>query len=165
MQPRRGFLKFLMAVMGGLLPARLLAADKPSIPSRPAAGPTAVSPADERTIRKFYGDGWTAGSRSVVQSLTAHEHQCSRLFDRYRSAFPDLRVDVQSIQKNGDQIVVKWAAQGTHRGTLDGLAATGRRVQSTGITRMRIVDGNIMSAAVEWDEKGLKAQLGPKGRA
>lgn len=165
MQQRRGFLKLALSAVASaiLAPFRtLLGAEKVAARVRPAIGANAVSAADERTIRGFYAQGWSAGSRGVLQSHPATAQECQRLFDRFRGAFPDLRVDVQSIQKSGDEIHVRWTAQGTHRGALDNLAPTGRRANAAGLTKMKIVDGKIVSTAVEWDEKGLKGRLGSR---
>jgi predicted ester cyclase len=165
MQQRRGFLKLALSAVANavLAPFRtLLGAEKAAALARPVAGAPLVSAADERTIRAFYGEGWSAGSRKVLQAHAATAAACGRLFDRFRGAFPDLRIDVQSVQKSGDEIHVRWIAQGTHRGALDNLAATGRRVRTTGLTKMKIVDGKIVSTVAEWDERGVKAQLGAK---
>jgi predicted ester cyclase len=162
MQQRRNFLKLALSAVANavLAPFRtLLGVEKAAALARPVAGARSVSAADERTIRAFYGEGWSAGSRRVLQSHVATAHECQRLFDRFRGAFPDLRVDVRSIQRSGDEIHVRWIAEGTHRGALDNLAATGRRVRTSGLTKMRIVDGRIVSTVAEWDERGVKAQL------
>ncbi|MGA7992664.1 MAG: ester cyclase [Thermoanaerobaculia bacterium] len=165
MEQRRGFLKLALTALASTLVApfrALLGVEKAAIRARPAAGAPAISAAEERIVRTFYGQAWSAGSRDVFQSHPATAHQCQELFDRFRRAFPDLRIDVQSIQKSGDQIHVRWTAQGTHRGILDSLAPTGRHVQAAGLTKMKIVDGKIVSTIAEWDEAALKAQLAPR---
>ena len=165
MQQRRGFLKLVTTALTGvvLAPFRmLLGAEKTAATARPATSANAISAADKGTIHAFYEQGWSAGSRSVIASHTATAHQCAQLFDRFRVAFPDLKITVQSIQKNGEELLVRWSAQGTHRGTLDGIAPTGRRANAAGLTKMKIVDGKIVSTSAEWDEAGLKAQLAPR---
>ncbi len=164
MQQRRGFLKLVLTSLAGavLAPFRvLLGAEKSAVLTRPGAA-SALAASDEAVVRAFYGEGWSRGSRQVLTFHTATAAACARLFDRYRAAFPDLRVDVQSIQKSGEEILVRWSAQGTHRGSLDGHAPTGRRAQATGLTKMKIVGGKIVSTVAEWDEGALKAQLAPR---
>jgi predicted ester cyclase len=96
----------------------------------------------------------------VIESHPATAQKCSELLRRFRQAFPDLRVDVASITKVGDETRVKWSAHGTNRGSLGGLAPTGRTVNIQGSTTMKIVDGKIVSSTAEWNESDLQKQLG-----
>jgi predicted ester cyclase len=57
----------------------------------------------------------------------------------FRTAFPDLHIEIEDQIVKGNQVVTCWCARGTHRGNLLGLAATGRRVSVTGIAITRIV--------------------------
>ena len=172
MQQRRGFLKLLITAVAGVVVApfrALFGAEKTTAPAPAAARPlnaapavastSAVSAADQQVVRAFYAEGWTGGSRQVLAGHPATAQQCGQLFDRFRRAFPDLKVNVQSIQRSGDQVVVRWTAEGTHRGALDGIAPTGRRANAAGLTRMKIVDGKIVSTVAEWNENALKSQL------
>ena len=163
MEERRGFLKFIFTAVAGifLAPFRfsLGAPKSPSAPSASAANALGVSDSDQKVVRAFYAEGWSQGSRQILISHAATAAECAKLFDRYRVAFPDLKIDVQSIQRNGDEIFVRWTAQGTHRGLLDGLAPTGRRAHASGLTKMRIVDAKIVSAVAEWNEGALKNSL------
>jgi predicted ester cyclase len=43
-------------------------------------------------------------------------------------AFPDFRVTVDAIIADGDQVVVRWSATGTHRGQLLDVPPTGKAV-------------------------------------
>jgi predicted ester cyclase len=174
MQQRRGFLKLLTTALAGVVVApfrALFGAEKTTAPAPAAARPvnaapavaaSAVSAADQQVVRAFYAEGWTGGSRQVLAGHPATAQQCAHLFDRFRGAFPDLKINVQSIQRNGDQILVRWSAQGTQKGPLDGIAPTGRRASAAGLTKMKIVDGKIVSTVAEWDEAALKAQLAPR---
>ena len=175
MHQRRGFLKLVTTALVGFVaaPFRILfgaektTAAAPAAARPPNAAPAlapaaAVSAADQQVIRAFYAEGWTGGSRQVFSGHPATARECAQLFDRFRGAFPDLKINVQSIQKSGDQVLVRWSAQGTHRGALDGIAPTGRRASAAGLTKMKIVDGKIVSTAAEWDEAALKAQLAPR---
>ena len=77
-----------------------------------------------------------------------------------RSAVPDLRITLEEDIAEGDKVVSRWRAQGTHQGELMGIASTGNEVAITGITIHRIEDGKIVEAWTNFDAMGMMQQLG-----
>ena len=77
-----------------------------------------------------------------------------------RSALPDLRVTIEDDMAEGEKVVTRWIAQGTHQGELMGVAPTGNRVTVTGITIHRIAEAKIVEEWSNWDALGLMQQLG-----
>lgn len=77
-----------------------------------------------------------------------------------RAAFPDLRVTLDDAIAEGDKVVSRWTAQGTHQGELMGIAPTGNRVTIAGITIHRIEDGKIVEEWENWDALGMMQQIG-----
>src|SRR5919112_1810418 len=77
-----------------------------------------------------------------------------------RSALPDLRITLEEDIAEGDKVVSRWRAQGTHQGELMGIAATGNEVAITGITIHRIEEGKIVEEWENWDALGLMQQIG-----
>jgi steroid delta-isomerase-like uncharacterized protein len=78
----------------------------------------------------------------------------------YRSAFPDMRITIEDEIAEGDRVVTRWIARGTHEGELFGIPATGKQATVTGITIDRIIDGHIVETWNNWDTFGLLQQLG-----
>ena len=78
----------------------------------------------------------------------------------YRAAFPDLHVTIEDQIAEGDKVVTRWTAVGTHDGDLPGLPASGRSSTVTGIGIDRIQDGRIVEAWGNWDTMGMMQQLG-----
>ncbi len=78
----------------------------------------------------------------------------------YRQAFPDARSTVEDQVAEGDTVVTRWRARGTHSGQLGPLAATDRPFEIDGVTIERIEDGRIVEVWVARDELGLLRQLG-----
>ncbi len=78
----------------------------------------------------------------------------------YRAAFPDLRLTAETMLAEGDRVVIRWTAVGTHEGELFGVAPTGRQATVTGISLTRIVGGRIVEDWTSWDALGLMQQLG-----
>jgi steroid delta-isomerase-like uncharacterized protein len=94
-------------------------------------------------------DGEVRGLDQVLEFVAA-----------YRSAFPDARSSVEDQIAEGDKVVTRWRARGTHRGPLGPIAATGREFEMDGVTIERIEDGQIAEVWVARDELGLLRQLG-----
>src|SRR5262249_9836790 len=78
----------------------------------------------------------------------------------YRAAFPDARSTVESQYAEGDIVITRWRARGTHGGDLGPLPASGRPFEMDGITIERIAVGKIVEVWVARDELGLLRQLG-----
>jgi steroid delta-isomerase-like uncharacterized protein len=78
----------------------------------------------------------------------------------YRAAFPDLTLTIDHQVAEGEYVVTRWTARGTHDGDLDGIAPTGRSATTSGISMVRVVDGKIVEDYTQWDALGLMTQLG-----
>jgi steroid delta-isomerase-like uncharacterized protein len=81
----------------------------------------------------------------------------------FRAAFPDWHSDLHSLIGEGDIVVERFTASGTHRGELMGVAATGKTVELRGINIFRVRDGRISDRWGRLDELGLFQQLGLAG--
>jgi len=77
-----------------------------------------------------------------------------------RAAFPDLQYTVEDQIAEGDKVVTRYTASGTHRGELMGIAPTGSRVEITGISITRVEDGKIGEIWENYDALGMMRQLG-----
>ena len=80
----------------------------------------------------------------------------------WRAAFPDLTMEIDLVVAERDLVTVRWTARGTNTGTGNGIPATGKRVQTSGTTIFRIVDGKIAEEWTAGDALGLLRQLGLK---
>lgn len=78
----------------------------------------------------------------------------------YRAAFPDIQITIEDQIADGDLVVTRWRATGTHQGELMGMPATGKQATVTGITIDRIADDQIVESWDNWDTLGLMQQLG-----
>jgi steroid delta-isomerase-like uncharacterized protein len=78
----------------------------------------------------------------------------------WRAAFPDLHFTVEDEWAEGDTVVTRWTARGTHRGTLRGIPPTGRRVVVMALEVSRVAGGKIAEEWLAWDTLGLLQQLG-----
>jgi steroid delta-isomerase-like uncharacterized protein len=78
----------------------------------------------------------------------------------YRAAFSDLTLTIDNQVAEGEYVVTRWTARGTHDGDLEGIAPTGVNATTGGISISRIVDGKIVEDHTQWDALGLMTQLG-----
>src|SRR5215210_1633400 len=78
----------------------------------------------------------------------------------YGVAFPDIQMTVEEQVVEGDRVVTRWSAQGTHEGQLMGVPASGKQVTVSGITIARLADGKIQEEWSNWDGLGLMEQIG-----
>ena len=78
----------------------------------------------------------------------------------YRSAFPDVQMSVEDQVAEGEKVVTRWIASGTHLGEIMGIAPSGNRVMVTGTSIERIVDGKIVETWDNYDALGMMQQIG-----
>jgi predicted ester cyclase len=72
-----------------------------------------------------------------------------------RETYPDLHVTVEQQIAEGEWVVSRITARGTHLGTWLGMKPTGKRVEVTGVNIDRVVDGRIV------EHGGAANLLGP----
>ncbi|SJM50990.1 flavin reductase [Gulosibacter sp. 10] len=79
-----------------------------------------------------------------------------------REAFPDLRtiIDRVLVDEEHGSLALFWRTTGTFTNDLQGVPASGRRVETRGSNLMHIRDGRIVSEEVTWDQSELLADLG-----
>jgi steroid delta-isomerase-like uncharacterized protein len=78
----------------------------------------------------------------------------------FREALPDWHSEVEELIAEGDFVVERFTASGTHRGELMGSPPTGRVLTLRGIQMFRIENNRIVERWGRLDEMGLLRQLG-----
>jgi predicted ester cyclase len=78
----------------------------------------------------------------------------------WRSAAPDLRMNINSITISGDIVHVDWTATGTHTGLGHGLRPSGKKINVRGQSKFRVANGKIVEAWNEEYRPELFRQLG-----
>lgn len=77
-----------------------------------------------------------------------------------RGAVPDWRSDLDQLVAEGDTVVERFTAHGTHQGELMGVRGSGAAITLRGINVFRIEDGRIVERWGRLDDLGLLRQLG-----
>lgn len=82
------------------------------------------------------------------------------MVEMFAAAFPDWTEQIEDLVAEGDRVVGRMTAGGTHTGEFQGMQPTGKKVTITGIGIMRIKDGKVAESWWEFDAIGLMTQLG-----
>jgi predicted ester cyclase len=79
----------------------------------------------------------------------------------FRNAVPDLTYTVEDQVAEGDKVVSRYTATGTHQGDFFGVAPTGKRIEMSGIQIDRFgEDGKMVEEWPEYDLLGAMKQMG-----
>jgi steroid delta-isomerase-like uncharacterized protein len=132
-----------------------------------------MSEANKAHIRRVIEEVYNRGDLAVVDEVAASDlviHASSQdirgregakqYVTALRAGFPDLRFTIEDQVAEGDQVVTRWSARGTHKGTFQGIPATGRQVRLVGADIDRTVGGKVIECWAHMDELGLMRQLG-----
>lgn len=82
-----------------------------------------------------------------------------RFFTTMRTAFPDLRVEVEHMVADDDNVAIAYRIRGTHEGDFQGVPATGHEIDARGMQIARFKDGHIVERWGSSDEAGIMKQL------
>jgi steroid delta-isomerase-like uncharacterized protein len=114
-------------------------------------------------VRRWLGEVFTRGNLERAEVLFARNYVLhdpsfprdvygqegvKRYVAAYRFAFPDARFAVEDQIAEGDRVVSRWTARGTHRGEFLGIPPTGEEVTVTGIEFDHVVGGKIAESWV-----------------
>jgi len=97
-------------------------------------------------------------NHGIHSNATLEEDQTA--LKGWHAAFPDVVVTPEKLIAEDDLVTIYWIARGTNTGTGNGLPATGKKAELTGITIWRIVDGKIKEEWSAFDQLSLMRQLG-----
>ena len=126
-------------------------------------------------IRRLNDEAWTKGRLDGIDELIAENFvgiviggpeqirgpEGFRDFvTMYRKAFPDLIISVEEQVAEGDTVVTRWTATGTHQGDLMGMPASGKQAITSGVNINRIADGKLVEGWGLFDMLGLLQQIG-----
>lgn len=123
---------------------------------------------------RFTEDLWDKGDLNIADEIFSagfvdHEpvqgqapglEGYTQMVGAFRSAFPDLRVRNEDVIEEGNKVVVRWTANGTHTGQLMQIPPTGKKVSLKGIDILRIENDKIVERWGEFDALGMLSQLG-----
>jgi len=127
-------------------------------------------------MRRWFDEIWNKGRLETIHELMAPDaigigqggaeaavhgpSEFQAFAERLRGAFPDIHVTVEDAFGADDKVAVRWSATMTHQGNDLGVPATGRSVRITGISIVRLVNGQIVEGWDNWDQLSMMRQIG-----
>ena len=78
----------------------------------------------------------------------------------WRMGFPDFHFRIEDVITQGDKVVMRIPFTGTHLGRFWGLEPTGKKIDVSETLIFRIENGLIAEMWEDYDEYGMRAQLG-----
>ncbi len=126
-------------------------------------------------VRRLNDEVWSKGRLEMIDELIAEDFVATvvgapdqirgpqgfrEFVVMYREAFPDLRITIDEQIVEGETVVTRWTATGTHEGELMGMAATGKQATTAGINVNRVAGGKLVEGWGLFDQLGLLQQLG-----
>jgi len=111
-------------------------------------------------MRRIYEEMWNQAKPALAAEIFTQPAGVERFVSQFLLSFPNLQHSVEEMIEEGDQVTVKFSAHGTHTGAWLDFAPTGKPIQYSGMTWVRIADGKVSKHYTWWDKAGLKEQLG-----
>ena len=115
---------------------------------------------DESAIDELYASNAIAHGLSIVPREGRGPDAFKSFFRPFRSAFPNIRIEVLHCVCEGDLCAVLCEVTGTHTGDGLGVAATNLPVRFTGMTMARVTNGQIQEGWNSYDFLAFYQQLG-----
>lgn len=133
-----------------------------------------MSVEENKAVVRAFIEVWNSGNLHLLDDLMAEECvltvsgetiSCNpsatrAIATRWRAAFPDYHFHLMDLIAEGDKVVARMPWTGTQTSPLMGIPATGRSVRVGEIVIFRVVGGKIVEAWEEYDERGMRQQLG-----
>ena len=81
-------------------------------------------------------------------------------FTEMRAAFPDLKIEVEHMVSDDENVAFAYRLTGTHQGPFQGVPATGKPIQARGMQISRFQNGKMVERWGSSDELGIMKQIG-----
>jgi steroid delta-isomerase-like uncharacterized protein len=126
-------------------------------------------------VEQWVEGGWNNGDLALVDEFYAPDYTIHdptapdfpggrEAFKGYvttlRTGLPDIHFTVEDLIEQGDKVVWRFVARGTHQGNLLGIPPTGRPGTVSGIVISRFAGGKWTEDWVNWDALGMLQQFG-----
>ena len=125
-------------------------------------------------VRRLIEDHWNGKNSALVSEFFAPTASlltpdgrlsglqgASFLLQAYSTAFPDFRLAIDDVVAEGNKVVVRWTFNGTNRGALPSIPATGKHVSVPNVIGIfQLGAGKVVEAHLSWDRYELRQQLG-----
>jgi steroid delta-isomerase-like uncharacterized protein len=136
-----------------------------------------MSEANKESMRRVLEEAFGQGKMEIIDELLDPDFVChdpnsesgeirgadtiKGEIEYFRNAVPDLTYTVEDQVVEGDKVVSRYTARGTHQGEFFGVPGSGRHIEMTGITIDRFDEsGKLIEEWPEYDLLGAMQQMG-----
>lgn len=134
-----------------------------------------MSDENKKLVRRFLEEAWNEGKTEALESLVSNQYRyhdpvfpamapgvesLKRHIQMCRHSFPDLKLTIDDVIAERNEVVVHWTMHGTHRNSFLGMAPTNRTASVSGTSIHRIDKGKIVEQWSDWNLMTLMEQLG-----
>jgi steroid delta-isomerase-like uncharacterized protein len=136
-----------------------------------------MSEANKKSMRRVLEEAFGQGKMEIIDELLDPDFVChdpnsesgeirgadtiKGEIEYFRNAVPDLTYTVEDQVVEGDKVVSRYTARGTHQGEFFGVPGSGRHIEMTGITIDRFDEsGKLIEEWPEYDLLGAMQQMG-----
>ena len=160
----------LVALLGGCQAQQMNTAEKN------AAAAAATVEANKAACQRFFDMALNQGDAAMVDSLVAAnavDHQpmppgypsetipaIKKFITDWHAAFPDLKVTVEKMVGEGNQVVIYSTMTGTNTGSFMGMKPTGKSIKVEGFDLVRIENSKMVEHWGVTDNNAMMMQLG-----
>ena len=133
--------------------------------------------AETQRITDLQLELWNTGNPEIAKQLFSEDaertdpngaepvrhrgaHQIATFVAEVRTAFPDFKLQLKEGVADRDHIAFHWTVSGTQKGEFQGVPASGKRIEFSGMTLDRLRDGKVVSEHVYFDRLAMLEQLG-----
>lgn len=82
----------------------------------------------------------------LVNGIVISRDGLKQSMSRHFAGFPDLHVTIDAVVAEGNSVGIWYTADGTHQGTFDSVAPTGKHLKWAGVDRLTFQQGKISEA-------------------
>ena len=134
-----------------------------------------MSEQNKAAMRRLYEEVWNQGKFEVLDEVVSPDYVghlptppsapsgregLRWLIQVYRTAFPDIHVQIADQFAEGEKVLTRITIQGTHQGQFMGIAPTNKKITVGALVVTRFINGQNVEGWAEMDRFGLMQQLG-----
>jgi steroid delta-isomerase-like uncharacterized protein len=134
----------------------------------------ALEEQNKEIVRRTHDEVWSIGNMEVIDELYGNDYvahwtsgpdthgldELRGVIMEARTAFPDLKEEIEQIVAEGDLVVTRFSTGGTFKGNIMGISPSDKKVTRQEIAIHRIVNGKIVEVREDRDNLGFMMQLG-----
>jgi predicted ester cyclase len=156
-------LAWLPLLAGLLLTANITNAH--TIPNNQKKEIMSTTQKNEAIVRNVYEQSLNGRNFELLHELISAEYPgfqgirgpegFERPIEGLIQAIPDIHWNIEDIFGENDKVAIRWQWEGTHMGSFNGHAPTGKLLTNDGMAIFEIKDGKIINGAMQTDRLGF----------